>query len=168
MFRKMRRFMQQLSQEECEQIFRDATSGVLAVHGEEGYPYAVPVSHVYADGKIFFHGAKEGHKIEALMRNGKVSFCVVAQDEVMAKERTSAYISVIAFGTARVVKDEEEQRKIAWMMADKFSRDYPELCREEIDEVLEHKRMYCVEITVEHMTGKMGKEVMMRRKEGGM
>ena len=163
MFRAMRRFKQQLSQEECEQILKEATSGVLAVYGDDGYPYTVPVSHVYADGKIYFHGAKEGHKIDSLRRNEKVSFCVIAQDDVMAKERTTAFLSVIAFGRAKIVDDEQGLRRIAGLVGEKYSRDYPELCQQEIDEVVAGSRMLCVEISVEHMTGKMGKEVMKRR-----
>ncbi len=165
MFRKMRRFKQMLSQEECEQILTDATHGVLGVIGDDGYPYTVPLSHVYRDGKIYFHCAWEGHKIDAIRENEKVSFCVVAQDRVMAKERTTAYISVIAFGKARIIEDEAGLRQISWWIADKFSRDYPDLCREEIEEVVPSGRMYCVEITVEHLTGKAGNEVFRERRE---
>ena len=164
MFREMRRKKQQLPKEECEQILRDATSGVLAVSGDDGYPYTVPVSHVYQDGKICFHGAKVGHKIDAIRRNDKVSFCVIAQDDVRAKERTTAYISVIAFGRARIVDYEAGLRRIAGWVGEKFSHDYPEECQQETDEVIAANRMYCVEITVEHLTGKAGNEVWKERR----
>ena len=163
MFRPMRRFRQQLSNEEREQILRDATSGVLALQGDDGYPYAVPVSHVYADGKIYFHGAKTGHKIDSIRRSDKVSFCVIRQDEVMPKERTTAFISVIAFGRARIVEDEAGLRKISGLVGQKYSAAYPELCKQEIDETIAAGTMFCVEIEVEHMTGKCGKEVLARR-----
>ena len=165
MFRPMRRAAQQLPAEECEQILRDATSGVLAVSGDDGYPYAVPVSHVYRDGKIMFHCAKTGHKIDAIRRNDKVSFCVVAQDQVMPAERTTAYISVIAFGRARIVEDEAGLRRIAGLIGDRFSHDYPEACQQEIDEVVAANAMYCVEIEVEHLTGKCGRQIMLDRKK---
>jgi len=167
MFREMRRKKQQLSQEECERILREATSGVLGVIGDDGYPYTVPVSHVYEDGKIVFHGAKVGHKIESLRKEDKVSYCVIAQDRVMAKERTTAYISVIAFGRARIVEDEAGQREICRLMGEKFSADYPELVQQETDEVIAQNRMSCVEITVEHLTGKCGLEVMKERAKQG-
>ena len=167
MFRKMRRIGQLLSEEESERILTEATHGVLGLAGDDGYPYTVPVSHVYRDGKICFHCAKEGHKIDAIRRSGKVSFCVVAQDDVMPRERTTAYISVIAFGTARIVEDEAGLRRIAAMVGEKFSGDYPEECQQEIDEVIAADRMYCVEITVEHLTGKCGLEVLSRRRAGG-
>lgn len=90
MFREMRRKAQQLTNEECIEILKNATSGVLGVFGDDGYPYTVPVSHVFEDGKICFHCAKTGHKIDSIRRNEKVSFTVIAQDEVMPKERTTA------------------------------------------------------------------------------
>ena len=167
MFREMRRKAQQLTSKECIEILKNATSGVLGVHGDDGYPYTVPVSHVFYDGKIAFHCAKTGHKIDAIRRNEKVSFTVIAQDVVMPKERTTAYISVIAFGRARIVEDEEGLRCIAGMVGEKFSHDYPEECQKETDEVIAANRMYCVEITVDHMTGKCGRQVLLRRKMQG-
>ena len=167
MFRKMRRFKQQLSQEECEQILKEATHGVLGLIGDDGYPYTVPLSHVYRDGRIYFHCAREGHKIDAIKNNEKVSFCVVSQDEVMPKERTTAYISVIAFGKAKIVDDEEGLRRISWMIGEKYSGDYPELCKQEIDETILAGTMYCIEIEIEHLTGKCGRQVMLRRNGKG-
>lgn len=163
MFRTMRRFRQQISHEECERILSEATSGVLALSGDDGYPYAVPLSHVYQDGKLYFHCAKEGHKIDAIRRNDKVSFCVIAQDEVIPSKRTTAYISVIAFGRAVIVDDEPGLRRIAGLIGEKFSADYPEDCREETDQMIAADRMYCLEITVEHLTGKCGLEVLRSR-----
>lgn len=164
MFKKMRRIAQQLSNEECEEILRSATSGVLGLIGDNGYPYTVPVSHVYYDGKLAFHCAKEGHKIDAIRSNEKVSFTVIAQDDVMPKERTTAYISVIAFGRAKIIDDEQGLRRIAGLVGDKFSHDYPEECQKETDEVIAANRMYCVEIEIDHMTGKCGRQVLKRRK----
>ena len=164
MFRSMRRKARQLSAAESEQIIRDASSGVRAVYGDDGYPYAVSVSHVYTDGKIVFHCAREGHKIDSIRRNEKVSFCVIARDDVLPAERTTAYISVIAFGRARIVEDEAGLRRIAGLIGEKFSHDYPEDCLKETDEVIAHNRMYCVEIEVDHITGKCAKEVMVERK----
>ena len=86
MFREMRRNRQQLSEEESLAVLERGTSGVLAVLGDEGYPYAVPLSYVYRNGKIYFHCAKSGHKLEALKHCGKVSFCVVDQDQVKPEE----------------------------------------------------------------------------------
>ncbi len=70
-FREMRRKRQQLSQEESIGILRRATAGALALLGDDDYPYAVPISYVYADGKIYFHSALTGHKVDAIRRHGK-------------------------------------------------------------------------------------------------
>ncbi|MBQ1493231.1 MAG: pyridoxamine 5'-phosphate oxidase family protein, partial [Blautia sp.] len=112
MFRKMRRIGQALPMEECEQILREASYGVLAVLGDDGYPYAVPVNHVYAEGKIVFHCAVTGHKLDAIRREEKVSFCVVGHEQVLPKERATSFLSVIAFGRAHIVEDEASLRRI--------------------------------------------------------
>ena len=86
MFRAMRRKRQQLSREEAEAILERGTSGVLAVAGDNGYPYAVPLSYVYQDGKLWFHCAKSGHKLDAVRREEKASFCVIDQDLVVPED----------------------------------------------------------------------------------
>ena len=87
MFRDMRRIKQVLSQEENIKILERNTAGVLAVTGDDGYPYAVPISYVYADGQIYLHSAKTGHKRDGIMRNRKISFCVVDQDQVVPEKK---------------------------------------------------------------------------------
>ena len=101
MFRPMRRHRQQLSQGDCAAILSRGTSGVLAVAGDGGYPYAVPLSYVYQEGTLFFHCAKAGHKLDALRRCSKASFCVIDQDQVVPPEYTTYFRSAIAFGSWR-------------------------------------------------------------------
>lgn len=84
------------------------TSGTLALHGDNGYPYAVPISYVYANGKIYFHSAVTGHKVDAILRDDKVSFCVVERDEIRPAEFTTYFRSVIVFGKARILTDENK------------------------------------------------------------
>ena len=79
--RPMRRFRQELTAEECVQVLERGTHGVLAVLGDEGYPYAVPLSYVHGEGKLWFHCAQAGHKLDAIRNYNKVSFCVVDQDQ---------------------------------------------------------------------------------------
>ena len=166
MFREMRRFRQQLAKEECEEILRNASAGVLGLMGDDGYPYSVPLSYAYDDGKIVFHSAKTGHKVDAVRGYDKASFWVIAQDEVIPELRTTAYISVIAFGRVRIVEDEAGMRRIAGLIGEKYSGDYPEDCKQETDEVIAANRMVCIELTVEHLTGKCGGEVLKARNEG--
>ena len=80
MFRAMRRFKQQISEEECIRILKEQPRGVLSMLGDDGYPYGIPMNHLYMeDGHLYFHGAKEGHKIDAIAKCDKVSFCVYDQ-----------------------------------------------------------------------------------------
>lgn len=150
-FREMRRKRQMLSAKESEEILRRMTNGTLALHGDGGYPYAVPVSYVYSNGRIYFHTATQGHKVDALMRNDKVSFCVVEQDDVKPAEFTTYFRSVIAFGKARILTDETEKRAALQLLADKYSSGMPGL-EAEIAKGFRHLLM--VEIDIEHLTGK--------------
>lgn len=150
-FREMRRKRQMLSAKESEEILRRMTNGTLALHGDGGYPYAVPVSYVYGGGRIYFHTATQGHKVDALMRNDKVSFCVVEQDDVKPAEFTTYFRSVIAFGRARILTDETEKRTALQLLADKYSSGMPDL-ETEIAKGFRHLLM--VEIDIEHLTGK--------------
>lgn len=151
MFREMRRKRQLLPQAESVAILEKMTNGILALHGDEGYPYAVPVSYVYADGKIYFHSAMKGHKVDAIVRNEKVSFCVVEQDDIKPAEFTTYFRSVIVFGRACILTDETEKRAALNLLADKYSPGEPDLS-DEIAKGFGHLLM--VRIDIEHMTGK--------------
>ena len=158
MFREMRRKKQQLSTKECVEILRKRTSGVLAVFGEDGYPYAVPISYVYEDGKIYFHSAKAGHKIDAIQQNSKVSFCIIDQDQVVKEKYTSYFRSVIVFGKVRILEDDQEKYKSIEQLAVKYAPDDRE---EERKKAIEQEwNAFCMlELTIEHMTGKEAKEL---------
>ena len=101
-FRPMRRKRQELTHDKCIEILENCTAGVLSVLGDGGYPYGVPISYAYKDGKIYFHSAVEGHKIDALQNDNKCSFTVIAQDDVHPDEYTTYFRSVIAFGRVRI------------------------------------------------------------------
>ena len=158
MFREMRRGKQQLSFDECVEILKRGSSGVLAVMGDDGYPYAVPLSYVYHDNALFFHGATSGHKLDAIRQNEKFSFCVIDQDEVIPEKLTSAYRSVIAFGKAHILEDETEIRAAAQMLGQKYSPGMDELINKEIEAYMRH--MAVVRLDIEHITGKLGKELL--------
>ncbi|MFI3237065.1 MAG: pyridoxamine 5'-phosphate oxidase family protein [Lachnospiraceae bacterium] len=154
MFRKLRRFQKQiLKEEEVLEILETATNGILAVHGDEDYPYAVPLSFAYLDGKIYFHSTiAQSHKIDSIKRNPRVSFCVVAQDHIVAEEFTTIYKSAIAFGKARVLTDENEIYRGIMAITKKYSGDYMEKGKEHAEK---YAGEFCVvEIEIEHLTGK--------------
>jgi hypothetical protein len=161
MFRKMRRNKQQLSEPETIRILQEGTNGILSVIGDDGFPYGVPLSYVYHEGKIYFHCAKEGHKLDAIKKNNKVSFTVVGQDEVVAKKLTSCYQSVIAFGTARILENSDEKLTSHILLSNKYSSQYPDAIEKEIKRSL--KQMLMIEIKIEYMTGKEGIELVKKR-----
>ena len=171
MFRQMRRFRQQITLSECQEILERASSGVLGVYGDDGFPYTVPLSFAYKKGEdgglgtIGFHCAVTGHKIDAIRRNEKVSFTVIDRDEVMARERTTKYCSVIAFGRARILETEEELRRSANAVGAKYSKGFEDLYMQETEETIRKGTLCCVEITIDHMTGKIGRMVLEERQK---
>ena len=153
MFREMRRGRQALPKEMCEAVLSRGSHGVLALAGDEGYPYAVPISYVYEGGKLYFHCARSGHKLDAIARCPKASFCVVDQDQVVPQEYTTYFRSVIAFGTIRVLADDG---------AVKYApEDSPEGRARYIEK--DWAPLCMLEMTVDHLTGKEAKELVRRR-----
>ena len=157
MFRKMRRWGQQLSDEECRAILKAEPRGVLALSGDDDYPYALPISHYYdeQENKLYFHGAKEGHKIDSIKRNDKVSFCVYDKGFVKEGEWALNIKSVIAFGRLRPVNDQDKALDICRKLGLKFYPT-PEGVEEEIKSAF--SRVLCLELEIEHMTGKLVNE----------
>jgi len=161
MFREMRRKKQNLSFEDCVEILNLGTSGVLAVSGDNDYPYAVPISYVYNDSKIFFHCAKTGHKLDAIKRNEKVSFCVIDEDNVVPEEYTTYFRSVIVFGKARILEDKADKRATIEILANKYSPDHEQGRLQEVDR--EFNLLCLIELTIDHMTGKEAIELVKAR-----
>lgn len=153
MFREMRRKRQQLTEEECVEILKRNTSGVLAVCGDDGYPYAVPLSYVYDGDALYFHCAKTGHKLDAIKTCSKASFCIVDRDHVVPEKYTTHFRSVILFGRARILEQEKEIRSAIEKLAIKY---HPNDSKANRDAAIERERiaMCMVKIEIEHMTGK--------------
>ena len=158
MFREMRRKRQALTQAQCQAILEQGSCGVLALSGDDGYPYAVPLSYLYHQGKLYFHCAKSGHKLDALRREPKASFCVVAQDQVAPLEYTTLYRSVIVFGRLRELEDDGEKRAAIEALALKYAPQDTPAHREEA--IRRDWGPLCVlELTPEHVSGKQGKDL---------
>ena len=153
MFRPMRRAKQEISRKECVQILTDEKRAVLSVNGDDGYPYGVPVDFLYdpETDRIYFHCAKSGHKLDAMLANDKVCFTVYEQG--IQKEDWSYHVrSVIVFGRAKVMTDEALMREKIRLFGMKY---YP--TAEEVDEEIrkDFARVNFIEISIEHMTGKL-------------
>ena len=158
MFREMRRKRQALTQAQCQAILEQGSCGVLALSGDDGYPYAVPLSYLYHQGKLYFHSAKSGHKLDALRREPKASFCVVAQDQVAPLEYTTLYRSVIVFGRLRELEDDGEKRAAIEALALKYAPQDTPAHREEA--IRRDWGPLCVlELTPEHVSGKQSKDL---------
>ena len=157
MFRKMIRGKQQLTHEECIEILKTEKRGVLSVLSDMGYPYGVPLKHYYkeADGKLYFHSGKLGHKIDALRANDKVSFCVLDEGRREEGEWALRFRSVIVFGRVEFVEDRETVYEISAKLSRKFTDDEAYIA----DEIRKSGPATCMfAIRPEYLTGKRIKE----------
>ena len=160
-FREMRRKRQPLSDEESYAILQKATSGTLALLGDGGYPYAVPISYVYSEGKLYFHSALSGHKVDAIRSCDWASFCVVAQDDVKPALYTTFFRSVIAFGRIHIVDDEAEKLAAARLLGNRYNPHQDEALQKELENGL--ARMLVIRLDIEHLTGKESIELVGQR-----
>lgn len=160
MFRQMRRKRQLLSLEETIVVLKRGKTGVLALSGDDGYPYAVPINYFYDEvaNKIYMHCAKTGHKVDAVKNYDKASFCVVDQDEIVPEKYTTKYCSVIVFGKIGIVEDEIARKDILDRLTDKYAPGDNERRLQEINKFL--PATCILELTIEHMTGKIGLELL--------
>ncbi len=154
MFRNMRRINQQVSEEKCIEVLINGQRAVLSLYGTDGYPYGVPVNYTYdvEENIIYIHGAKIGHKIDAIAQNDKV--CFTTWDNGFHKEDDWAWwiTSVIAFGRAELVTDSETTLKQVRSLGLKY---FP--TSEEVDKEIERSlsAVQLIAIHIEHMTGKL-------------
>lgn len=158
MFREMRRKKQQLGEDECLAIVDAATSGVLSMIGDDGYPYGVPLSFVRIGKTLVFHSAAEGHKIDAVKANPKASFTIVAQDVVVPSEYNTHFRSVIAFGQVRIVEDSDEKMALLCALGDRYWPNHDNELEAEIAPRFD--RMHVLAFDIEHLTGKQSLALM--------
>ena len=153
---EMRRKRQELPREEAERMLREATHGVLALYDGE-CPYGVPLTHAYVDGRLVFHCAPEGHKLQAMRAYPMASYTVVEQDLVIPEAYTTAYKSAIAFGRLRELEGDEKVQALR-QLGHRFRPGFDDELEEEIAPRLH--RMVVFVLEVERLTGKLGKELL--------
>lgn len=155
MFRQMRRIKQQLSEQDCFSVLTQETRGVLCVIGDDGYPYGVPINFYYSvsDKRIYFHGAREGHKIDSIKNNDKVSFTVFEKGVPTEGKKGLNVRSVIVFGRIKIVEDREKTSDICRNIACQFDFADKEYIENEIQKFA--KAVTCLELVPEYMTGKL-------------
>ena len=154
MFRKMRRSPQALSREEMIDLLNTETRGVMSVQGDDGYPYGFPINHYYdeEENKLYFHGANFGHRVDAVKRDPKVSYCVYGGEYQVEGDWAKYVKSVIVFGKAELIEDQDEVCRISRLICDKFP------CPQEYVEYEISKdapRTMVVAIDIEDMNGKL-------------
>ena len=156
-FRKMRRFKQEIMEEECRKVLKEAPRGVLALHGENGYPYAIPLNQFYneEDGKLYFHGALQGLKLDLLAKNEKVCFTIIDEGFKKEGEWPWHFHSVVCLGRIEIVEDREKVLSICRKLAERF---YP--TKESIEEEIRNagNRVNVLVMTIDRMSGKLVKE----------
>lgn len=160
MFRELRRCKQFLSPEEIKTVLLRCTNGVLAFIGDNGYPYAVPLSYVYYNEKIYFHSAKAGHKIESIKRDPRISLAVIDEDAIVSGEFTSYFTSVIAFGKARIVEGQERIEALR-AFVEKYSGDQPQEIKEK--NINGCMQSHIVAIDIEYLTGKQAEKLVKKK-----
>ena len=154
-FRQLRRFKQAATPQECEAVLSSAQRGILAVHGENGYPYGLPINYLYAGGKIYFHCAKTGHKLDAVRSDEKVCFTVISEPFRNPGEWWNCFTSVICFGRISEVTGEEDKDRLLRLLGAKY---FPEEYDLETDMVRNARNAVILELTIDHISGKHVRE----------
>jgi uncharacterized protein len=152
MYREMRRKDRQMLDADALNILVKGEHGMLATSDKQNLPYVVPMSYVYVDNCIYLHCATEGQKLDNIVENPKVSFCVVGDTKVIPEDFGTAFESVILFGTAEIVQDMEEKLKGLRALVVKYSIDFKVQGEEYIKKDFNLTRV--IKINIEHMTGK--------------
>ncbi|MBR2715965.1 MAG: pyridoxamine 5'-phosphate oxidase family protein [Ruminococcus sp.] len=153
MFRQMRRIKQKLNDDICSRVLHNQWRGVLSLLGDNDYPYGVVMNFYYdeKENKLYFHSAKEGHKIDALKKHSKASFCVYDQGVKRENHWSKDYNCVIAFGRLSIVKDRKKAEFYVRKLAEKYFPDHSEI---ESEMNAHFSRCECLELSIEHLSGK--------------
>ena len=153
MFRPIRRTKREIDLELGKDLLKESRRGVLAVNGDDGYPYAIPINFVYddVDNKIYFHGAKAGHKIDSIKACDKVCFTVFG-NETVKEEQWAPYVqSAVVFGRCRLIRDQNAAVELVKNLARKY---FPEEALVEEEAAAYGNAVQMFEIEIEHISGK--------------
>ncbi|MCR3758609.1 pyridoxamine 5'-phosphate oxidase family protein [Clostridium felsineum] len=151
MFREMRRKDRELRNDAIIEILKNNEYGILSTISENGYPYGVPLSYIYMNDSIYFHSALDGHKLDNIKISDKVSFCVVGETSVVPDEFTTNYESVIIFGKAKEIFDDEKTSVLLEILK-KYSKEYIEKGTIYIEKAGQRTKVF--KININHISGK--------------
>ncbi|UFS69030.1 pyridoxamine 5'-phosphate oxidase family protein [Geomonas sp. RF6] len=122
MQREVRRKEREISEADAKELLERGVYGVLSTVGADGAPYGVPLNYFVRGGAIYFHCAVEGHKLENLAAEPRVSFCVVGKTEVALEKFSTRYESVIVAGKASEAVADEKQMALEGLLAKYFPK----------------------------------------------
>ena len=153
MFRPIRKKKNEISTDAAKALLRSSRRGVLAVNGDDGYPYAIPINYLYDEEneKIIFHGAKAGHKVDALMKNDKICFTVFGNEMVKEEAWAPFLQSVVVFGRCHLVESQEDAIALVKKFAAKY---YPNMDMVNEEAASSGRAVQMFEIQIEHLSGK--------------
>jgi hypothetical protein len=152
--RKIRRKDREIYDNETKELLSKCEFGILSTVGTDGQPYGVPLSYVYKNNGIYFHCATNGHKIENIENNPRVSFCVVGKTKILPEKFATEYESAVAFGVASEIQGVERQNALLWLL-EKYSPDYVDEGQKYIEQ--KDKVTKVVKIEIAHISGKARK-----------
>lgn len=157
MFRPMRRASRAIPEEAAKHLLQQSRRGVLAVNGDNGYPFAIPVNYYYDQehDKIYFHGAKSGQKADALKQNDKVCFTVYGNEHFEPGDWAPYVQSTVVFGRCHLIDDAAATEARVRELGMKY---YPGKEEVEKEIALDIKAVQLYEITIEQLTGKQIQE----------
>lgn len=161
MFPEMRRFKQEIPQEEAVEVLSSCSAGILAVNGINGYPYTIPLNYTFSDNRVYIHCATEGYKLDCLRADDRVSFCVIDRNEILPEKFATNYRSVVVFGRVRFITEDAEKQKALEAINAKYSPGLEEEGLKEIKRGWNRAILFAVD--VEHMTGKIDLFTMIER-----
>jgi nitroimidazol reductase NimA-like FMN-containing flavoprotein (pyridoxamine 5'-phosphate oxidase superfamily) len=147
----MRRADRAISEEQAIEILQKGEYGILSTISPDGQPYGVPVSYAYSENALYFHCAVEGHKLDNLAFNPRVSFCVVGATEVLPEQFGTRYESAIVFGKAGELVGEEKHAGLT-LLLQKYSADFIEKGERYINNDIGKARVFKIEM--EALSGK--------------
>lgn len=151
-FREIRRKDRLLDADSMQRLVETGEYGFLATVSPEGYGYGLPISYAADGDRLYFHCAPEGHKLDAIAHNDRVSFCVVGATRVIPRQFTTAYESVHVFGRIRRVADAEERYRALRLLVRKYCPDQVEISEKYIRASFHRTAVLCLDI--EHRSGK--------------
>jgi len=149
--RDVRRKDRAIGTQEALALLAHGEYGILSTAGKDGQPYGIPLNYVYKDNCLYFHCALDGHKLENIADNPRVSFCVVGRTKVLPDSFATEYESAVAFGSAAEIEGLERHSALL-LLLEKYSPYFIEEGKKYIDQKNQVTKI--IKIEIDHISGK--------------